>query len=186
MVIKNTTNCTKNLYRQAAIMCNNKNESYRKKKLIYNLAGLVSGMVGVSIMSRQLLSSGDYNIVIILPFLAVCGFCLFMGMYYLDKNTCDKVINGYTQKNISSFDYEIDAEEILIKASGKECIYRWTDIKNWTEDVHNFYLFTEESENELVYGDCIIIDKHGFTECGANDMKMLCKAVMYERKSVGN
>ena len=76
---------------QAAVVSNSKIETYRKKKLIYNCIGLVSGMTAAAVMARQVANTGDYNIFIIIPFVAVCGFCLVMGMYYLDRNKYNQI-----------------------------------------------------------------------------------------------
>lgn len=173
MIIKNTTSCSNNMFRQAAVMSNNKDAAYRRKKLVYNCAGLLCGMVAVAIMSRQLASTGDYNLWLMLPFLAVCAFCLFMGMYYLDKNKYNQIKASYAADGISEINYEIDSEEILVIRGGQTETVSWTNVTNWAEDVNNFYLFGERS---------LIISKKGFTECSATDFKDLCRAVMMSRK----
>lgn len=188
MVIKNTTICNKNVYKQAAMMINSRDEAYRKKKLIYNFAGLLAGISAVGIMSRQIINTGDYNMALMLPFLIVCAFCLFMGMYYLDKNKYNQIQQSYAAKGIQSIDFEIDAEDIMMSSGGKKYICKWTNISKWMEDVNNFYLIMkeEDKDNELIEGNCIIISKKGFTQCSASDMKQLCNAIMHERKSAGN
>lgn len=173
---------------QAAVVSNSKIETYRKKKLIYNCIGLVSGMTAAAVMARQLANTGDYNIFLILPFVAVCGFCLFMGMYYLDRNKYNQIQQSYAAKGIQSIDFEIDAEDITMMSGGKSYVCKWTNVTKWIEDVNNFYLFMKDvdKDNELIAGDCIIISKKGFTQCSAKDMKQLCDAIMQERKSAGN
>lgn len=188
MVIKNTTICNKNVYKQAAMVINSKDESYRKKKLVLNFVGLLSGISAVGIMSRQIISTGDYNMFLMLPFLVVCAACLFMGMYYLDRNKYNQIQQSYAAKGIQSIDFEIDAEDITMISVGKSYVCKWTNITKWMEDVNNFYLFIKDvdKDNELITGDCIIINKKGFTQCSAKDMKQLCDAIMQERKSAGN
>ena len=119
MVIKNTTICNKNVYRQAAMMINSKDESYRKKKLAFNFVGLLSGISAAGIMSRQIINTGDYNILLMLPFLAVCAVCLFMGMYYLDRNKYNQICQSYSAMGIQSIDFEIDGDDITMISGGK-------------------------------------------------------------------
>jgi hypothetical protein len=187
MVIKNTTVCDKNICRQAAMMINSKDEKYRRCKLAFNGIGLVFGIVAVSIVSRQLMSTGDYNIWAVLPFLLVCGVCLYVGMYYLDRNKCNRIRAEYAEKGIERIDFEIDSEEIAVISGQKKCVVPWTGIRKWLEDVGNFYLLmdeTQEAENihDLIAGNTIIISKKGFTQCSSRDMKQLCGAVMEARR----
>jgi hypothetical protein len=191
MVIKNSTICDKNVCRQAAVMINSKDERYGRKKLVFNCVGLVAGMVAVSIMSRQIASTGDYNIWITLPFLAVCAVCLYMGMYQLDRVKYNQIKADYAKRGISKIDFEVDAEDITMTAGGKTTVCKWKNVTKWTEDVNNFYLFVEDDDEtaendanveDFIAGDCIIISKKGFTQCTARDMKQLCAAIMQARK----
>jgi hypothetical protein len=148
MVIKNSTICDKNICRQAAVMINSKDERYGRKKLVFNCVGLVAGMVAVSIMSRQIASTGDYNIWITLPFLAVCAVCLYMGMYQLDRVKYNQIKSDYAKRGITKIDFEVDAEDIAMSAGGKNCICKWKNVTKWTEDANNFYLFIGDVEAE--------------------------------------
>ena len=188
MIIKNTTTCNNNMINQAAVVSNSKIETYRKKKLIYNCIGLLSGMTAVSIMARQLASTGDINIYIIIPFVAVCGFCLFMGMYYLDRNKYNQIKQYYSGMGCTSIQYEIDSEEIIVKAGSKQCTYRWDDAVSWMENQNYFYIIydTESEPETYILGECLIISKKGFTQCTVYDLRQLCGAVMEEHKNKRN
>jgi hypothetical protein len=148
MVIKNSTICDKNICRQAAVMINSKDERYGRKKLVLNCVGLVAGMVAVSIMSRQIASTGDYNIWITLPFLAVCAVCLYMGMYQLDRVKYNQIKSDYAKRGITKIDFEVDAEDITMTAGGKTCICKWKNVTKWMEDGNNFYLFIGDVDAE--------------------------------------
>ena len=62
MIIKNTTTCNNNMINQAAVVSNSKIETYRKKKLIYNCIGLVSG-IGIGHMVSKAINPDYTNIV---------------------------------------------------------------------------------------------------------------------------
>ncbi len=187
MVIKNTTVCDKNVCRQAAIMINSKNEAYRRKKLVCNGVGLFAGIAAVSIMSRQLSKTGDYNTWVILPFLAVCAVCLYLGMYFFDRNKYRQIKAEYTSKGIERIDFEVDSEEIALISGDRRCTVKWESIRKWLEDSDNFYLIMYDDSEipELIAGNCIIMSKKGFTQCSARDMKQLCGAVMEARRASG-
>lgn len=188
MIIKNKTTCNNNMINQATVVSNSKIETYRKKKLIYNCIGLLSGMTAAGIMARQLASTGDYNIFIIIPFVAVCGFCLFMGMYYLDRNKYNQIKQYYSGMGCTSIQYEIDSEEIIVNAGSKQSAYRWDDAVSWMENQNYFYIIydTGSEPEAFILGECLIISKKGFTQCTASDLRQLCGAVMEEHKNKRN
>ncbi len=170
MVIKNTTTITKEDVKGVMYAVNCEDKRYRAKKLIFNGGGLIFGMVFVSCLMPELAYGTGSKIAIIISGL-LCGILLVIGMYGMDINNFKKFNEHYSHLIGKACKYEIDSEEICIK--DKESVL-WADIIRWHEDVNNFYLFMD-AENAL------IINKKGFTECNAKDMKDLITAIMYMR-----
>ncbi|WP_278804507.1 hypothetical protein [Helicobacter pullorum] len=85
MVINNKTTFKKETIRNIMRADGFDNKSYKTKKAVLNMSGLVSGMVCVSILSRSLYSGeGAYKFWAAI-FGIICAFCLFAGMYGIDK-----------------------------------------------------------------------------------------------------
>lgn len=176
MVIKNTTTYTDKTLEKAAIASNYNNEIYKRKKLLFNFAGLTSGMVMVSIMARNFAANESINRVAVILFGVICVGCLFIGMYYLDKNKQIVFREKYSSKIGQTFYYEIDSENIEVKkaADDKAAMIHWQDIKFLSEDKDNIYLFSGEYEWEA-------LSKKGFTSCDDKDLKQLYKAILWEK-----
>lgn len=180
MVIKNTTTYTDKTLEKAAIASNYNNETYKKKKLLFNFAGLTSGMVMVSIMARNFAANESINMIAVILFGVICIGCLFIGMYYLDKNKQISFREKYSSKVGQTFYYEIDSENIEVKKAtdDKVNIVHWQDIKFLSEDKDNIYLFSGEYEWE-------VLSKEGFTSCTDKDLKQLYKAILWEKSTKG-
>ena len=119
MVIKNTTTYTDKTLEKAAIASNYNNETYKKKKLLFNFAGLTSGMVMVSIMARNFAANQSINMITVVLFGIICIACFFIGMYYLDKNKHIVFREKYSSKVGQTYSYEIDSENIEVKKSDR-------------------------------------------------------------------
>lgn len=178
MVIKNTTTYTNKTLEKAAIASNYNNETYKKKKLLFNFAGLTSGMVMVSIMARNIAANESINMIAVVLFGIICIGCLFIGMYYLDKNKQIAFREKYLSKVGQTYYYEIDSENIEVKkaADDEAAIIHWKDIKFLSEDKNNIYLFCGEYEWEA-------LSKEGFTSCTYKDLKQLYQAVLWEKST---
>ncbi len=178
MVIKNTTTYTDKTLEKAAIASNYNNEIYKKKKLLFNFAGLTSGMVMVSIMARNFAANESINMIAVILFGIICIICLFIGMYYLDKNKYMAFREKYSSKAGQTFYYEIDSENIEVKKATDDrvTIIHWQDIKFLSEDKNNIYLFSGEYEWEA-------LSKEGFTSCTYKDLKQLYKAILWEKST---
>ena len=177
MVIKNTTKYTNKTLEKAAIASNYNNEKYKKKKLLFNFAGLVSGMVMVSILSRSFAANESVNMIAVILFGIICAFCLFVGMYYIDKSKDAIFQEKYSFKVGETYHYEIDAENIEVRKAiyEEERVISWVDVKFLSEDKDNIYLFCSEYEWEA-------LAKNGFTSCTDKDLKLLYKAVLWEKE----
>lgn len=178
MVIKNRTTYTNKTLEKAAIASNYNNEQYKKKKLLFNFAGLISGMVMVSILSRNFAANESINVIAVLFFGMICLICLFIGMYYLDKNKYIVFKEKYSSKIGQTSYYEIDSENIEVKETpdGKATVICWQDVKFLSEDKENIYLFCDEYQWEA-------LSKEGFTSCTYKDLKELYKAILWERSA---
>lgn len=178
MVIKNTTTYTDKILEKAAIASNYNNETYKKKKLLFNFAGLTSGMVMVSIMARNFAANQSINMITVILFGIICIACFFIGMYYLDKNKHIVFREKYSSKVGQTYSYEIDSENIEVKKATDDetTIIRWLDIKFLSEDKDNIYLFCGEYEWEA-------LSKEGFTSCTYKDLKQLYKAILWEKST---
>lgn len=178
MVIKNTTTYTDKTLEKAAVASNYNNEMYKKKKLLFNFAGLTSGMVMVSIMARNVASNESINMIAVVLFGLICIGCLFIGMYYLDKNKHIIFREKYSSKLGQTFYYEIDSENIEVKKGIEDeaTVIHWQDIKFLSEDKDNIYLFCGEYEWEA-------LSKEGFTSCTCKDLKQLYKAILWEKST---
>ncbi len=178
MVIKNTTTYTDKTLDKAAIASNYNNETYKKKKLLFNFAGLTSGMVMVSIMARNFAANQSINMITVVLFGIICIACFFIGMYYLDKNKHIVFREKYSSKVGQTYSYEIDSENIEVKKATDDetTIIRWLDIKFLSEDKDNIYLFCGEYEWEA-------LSKEGFTSCTYKDLKQLYKAILWEKST---
>jgi len=179
MVIKNTTTYTNKTIEKAAIASNYNNEQYKRKKLAFNFVGLVSGMVTVSILSRNIISQSADAMLLAILFGIICAVCLFIGMYVIDKNKYAAFHKKYSDRIGKVYHYEIDSENIEVKNDGEVAVLHWLEVKFFSEDKDNFYLFFNEF-------DWIALSKKGFTSCSEKDLKMLYRAIEWEKKTQEN
>lgn len=192
MVINNKTTFKKETIRNIMRADGFDNKSYKTKKAVLNMSGLVSGMVCVSILSRSLYSGeGAYKFWAAI-FGIICAFCLFAGMYGIDKKNYIKFAQNYSCMIGNTYLYEIDSDEILVRCEsgssdnendgGKPRRILWQQVEKWCEDLDSIYLFLRDDDGTFDCAKCEVLDKKGFTGCEANDLKELCGAVMAARE----
>lgn len=199
MVIKNKTTFKKEMIKNIMRADGFDNKPYKTKKLVLNTSGLLSGMVCVSILSRSLYGGdGTYKIFAAI-FGLICAVCLFAGMYAIDSKNYKKFAQNYSCRIGNTYFYEIYSEEILVRTQSgsadaqaeeqpEEQIEElpvsisWSQVEKWCEDLEYIYLFLKDGDGRFDCAMCEALDKKGFTECEAKDLKELCGAVMQARK----
>ena len=161
------------------------NQTYKTKKLVLNMSGLVCGMVSVSIFASTMYSIDDSYKSIAFVFAAICAVLLYAGMYGIDKNSL-KLFTAQYSKNVGIvYEYVITSDEIDVKVNDDNYIIPWDSVEKWCEDTESFYLFLKGGSNEKqVVPVCFVIGKKDFE--GAKDFRELCTAVMAVRKGDNN
>ena len=125
MTIKNETAFTKECMEGAMRASNFDNSRYKTFKLIYNMFGLIFGMM----MIREL---------------------VLIGMIGMDKSNKKKFYNIYGKMVGIKFTYEIDAENIIITDEENDSdTFSWNEVVKWNQDPDNIYLFVGD-DNCLV------------------------------------
>ena len=180
MQIENKTKLKKDMIKNIMRADGFDNQTYKTKKLVLNMSGLVCGMVSVSIFARTMYSIDDSYKSIAFVFAAICAVLLYAGMYGIDKNSL-KLFTAQYSKNVGIvYEYVITSDEIDVKVNDDNYIIPWDSVEKWCEDTESFYLFLKGGSNEKqAVPVCFVIGKKDFE--GAKDFRELCTAVMAVR-----
>lgn len=170
MVIKNKTQFTKECMEGAMRASNFDNNRYKLFKLIYNVFGLIFGMMSVRYLVFWLSGKENPDIFMIVFYGILSAVFLFIGMYMMDRNNRNN-FNGIYSKMIGiTFSYEIDADTVVVNDDEDTESFGWDEFEKWRQDADNFYLFVSCC-------NCLVISKKGFTEGTETDLKELLRAV---------
>ncbi len=128
------------------------NQTYKTKKLVLNMSGLVCGMVSVSIFARTMYSIDDSYKSIAFVFAAICAVLLYAGMYGIDKNSL-KLFTAQYSKNVGIvYEYVITSDEIDVKVNDDNYIIPGTALKNGVRIQRVFICFLKGGSNEKTGG----------------------------------
>jgi hypothetical protein len=176
MTINNKTTMSKEHIKAVMRASNFDNDRYKAFKLMYNLFGLLFGMMFVRYMIFELLgSSRQNNVMLVLYALAAVVF-LYIGMYGMDRSNYKKYNQIYGKMTGITFSYEIDSDGIKVTDEENDSDYfEWRQVIDWKEDLDRFFLYVGAEE-------CLILDKKGFDEETGRDFKELLMAVMQLRQ----
>ena len=167
MTIKNETAFTKECMEGAMRASNFDNSRYKTFKLIYNMFGLIFGMM----MIRELVLKMTGN---------EQADTFMIGMIGMDKSNKKKFHNIYGKMVGIKFTYEIDAENIIITDEENDSdTFSWNEVVKWNQDPDNIYLFVGDD-------NCLVVSKKGFTQGSADDLRQLADAVIGMRNVTGN
>ncbi|MGN0318446.1 MAG: YcxB family protein [Lachnospira sp.] len=171
MVIKNKTQFTKECMEGAMRASNFDNNKYKLFKLIYNMFGLIFGMMLVRYLVFWLTGQEEADIFMMVFYGIVSGVFLYIGMVGLDRNNRKNYHNIYGKMIGVTFSYEIDSETITVTDEEDDAdSFIWDDFIKWNQDQDNFYLFVSND-------NCLVISKKGFTEGTEADFRELVKAI---------
>ena len=180
MTIKNETAFTKECMEGAMRASNFDNSRYKTFKLIYNMFGLIFGMMMIRELVLKMTGNEQADTFMIVLFGLVAVVFLYIGMIGMDKSNKKKFHNIYGKMVGIKFSYEIDAENIIITDEENDSdTFSWNDIVKWNQDTDNIYLFVGDD-------NCLVVSKKGFTEGSADDLRQLADAVIGMRNEAGN
>ena len=156
------------------------NSRYKTFKLIYNMFGLIFGMMMIRELVLKMTGNEQADTFIIVLFGLVAVVFLYIGMIGMDKSNKKKFHNIYGKMVGIKFSYEIDAENIIITDEENDSdTFSWNDIVKWNQDSDNIYLFVGDD-------NCLVVSKKGFTHGSADDLRQLADAVIGMRDETGN
>ena len=160
MTIKNETAFTKECMEGAMRASNFDNSRYKTFKLIYNMFGLIFGMMMIRELVLKMTGNEQADTFMIVLFGLVAVVFLYMvGI---------------------KFTYEIDAENIIITDEENDSdTFSWNEVVKWNQDPDNIYLFVGDD-------NCLVVGKKGFTQGSADDLRQLADAVIGMRNVTGN
>ena len=168
MTIKNETAFTKECMEGAMRASNFDNSRYKTFKLIYNMFGLIFGMMMIRELVLKMTGNEQADTFMIVLFGLVAVVFLYIGMIGMDKMVGIK------------FTYEIDAENIIITDEENDSdTFSWNEVVKWNQDPDNIYLFVGDD-------NCLVVSKKGFTQGSADDLRQLADAVIGMRNVTGN
>ena len=176
MTIKNETAFTKECMEGAMRASNFDNSRYKTFKLIYNMFGLIFGMMMIRELVLKMTGNEQADTFMIVLFGLVAVVFLYIGMVGMDKSNKKKFYNIYGKMVGIKFSYEIDAENIIITDEENDSD---TFIVKWNQDPDNIYLFVGDD-------NCLVVSKKGFTQGSADDLRQLADAVIGMRNVTGN
>ena len=180
MTIKNETAFTKECMEGAMRASNFDNSRYKTFKLIYNMFGLIFGMMMIRELVLKMTGNEQADTFMIVLFGLVAVVFLYIGMIGMDKSNKKKFHNIYGKMVGIKFSYEIDAENIIITDEENDSdTFSWNDIVKWNQDSDNIYLFVGDD-------NCLVVSKKGFTQGSADDLRQLADAVIGMRNEAGN
>ena len=162
MTIKNETAFTKECMEGAMRASNFDNSRYKTFKLIYNMFGLIFGMMMIRELVLKMTGNEQADTFMIVLFGLVAVVFLYIGMVGI------------------KFTYEIDAENIIITDEENDSdTFSWNEVVKWNQDPDNIYLFVGDD-------NCLVVSKKGFTQGSADDLRQLADAVIGMRNVTGN
>lgn len=179
MVIKNKTKFKKEYITGIMRACNYDNNRYKTFKLIYNIFGLLAGMMLVRYAVFALMGSENADTFMLVFYGIVAVIFLYIGMYGMDRSNIKRFNNQYGKMTGITFTYEIDAENIKVTDEDNDTdTFGWNEVTRWQQDNDNIYLFVGKSE-------CLCISKEGFEKDGgtAKDLCEFATAVIGLRES---
>lgn len=169
MVIENKTKITQESILGVMRASNFDNDRYKKFKLIYNLFGLLFGMMLIRSLVQYML--GDADTFMTVFYAVATAIFLYIGMIGMDKNNRKRFECIYGKMKGITFTYIIDSEEIkVIDEEDDSDQFFWKEIIKWNQDHENFYLF-------VGHENCLIISKKGFQTGTEEDFRELATAV---------
>lgn len=178
MIIKTSTIMQDDTYKKVFRASNFDNNKYKTYKIVYNLTGLLIGMVWIRELVMYMTGRNSVGMPLLILMGAACIFCLYTGMTGMDKNIRQyKKIYGPMSGH--TFIYEIDSSNInVICDDGDIDEISWREVVKWEEDMDYIFLFFNDLE-------ALVLSKKDFSEGTSKDMKELCEAVMQDRRSDG-
>jgi len=180
MTIKNETAFTKECMEGAMRASNFDNSRYKTFKLIYNMFGLIFGMMMIRELVLKMTGNEQADTFMIVLFGLVAVVFLYIGMIGMDKSNKKKFHNIYGKMVGIKFTYEIDAENIIITDEENDSdTFSWNEVVKWNQDPDNIYLFVGDD-------NCLVVSKKGFTQGSADDLRQLADAVIGMRNEAGN
>lgn len=180
MTIKNETAFTKECMEGAMRASNFDNSRYKTFKLIYNMFGLIFGMMMIRELVLKMTGNEQADTFVIVLFGLVAVVFLYIGMIGMDKSNKKKFHNIYGKMVGIKFSYEIDAENIIITDEENDSdTFSWNEVVKWNQDPDNIYLFVGDD-------NCLVVSKKGFTQGSADDLRQLADAVIGMRNVTGN
>ena len=180
MTIKNETAFTKECMEGAMRASNFDNSRYKTFKLIYNMFGLIFGMMMIREIVLKMTGNEQADKFMIVLFGLVAVVFLYIGMIGMDKSNKKKFHNIYGKMVGIKFTYEIDAENIIITDEENDSdTFSWNEVVKWNQDPDNIYLFVGDD-------NCLVVSKKGFTQGSADDLRQLADAVIGKRNVTGN
>ena len=180
MTIKNETAFTKECMEGAMRASNFDNSRYKTFKLIYNMFGLIFGMMMIRELVLKMTGNEQADTFMIVLFGLVAVVFLYIGMIGMDKSNKKKFHNIYGKMVGIKFSYEIDAENIIITDEENDSdTFSWDDVVKWNQDTDNIYLFVGDD-------NCLVVSKKGFTAGSADDLRQLADTVIGMRNEAGN
>ena len=142
MTIKNETAFTKECMEGAMRASNFDNSRYKTFKLIYNMFGLIFGMMMIRELVLKMTGNEQADTFMIVLFGLVAVVFLYIGMIGMDKSNKKKFHNIYGKMVGIKFTYEIDAENIIITDEENDSdTFSWNEVVKWNQDPDNIYLF---------------------------------------------
>ena len=176
MVIKNQTTMTKEHIKAVMRAGNFDNNRYKSFKLLYNLFGLLFGMMFVRYLIFQMLGSSQKDNMMLFLYGIACAIFLYIGMYGMDRSNYKKYYRIYGNMIGVTFTYEADSEGINVTDVDNDSeFFEWERVIRWVENPDYFFVYVGMEE-------CLILDKKGFIEGESYDFKELITAVMALRE----
>jgi hypothetical protein len=175
MVIKNKTLFQKEYVEAVMHAANFDDNKYKFFKIVYNMFGLLFGMGCVRYLVFQVLGREEADWFMVVFYGLAAAIFLYIGMVGMDKSNKRRYHNTYSKMIGITFTYEIDSEDIIVTDEENDSdTFKWDEVIKWAEDKDNIYLFVSAH-------NCLVINKDGFTEGTAKDLKELAAAVFAVR-----
>ncbi len=157
MTIENKTIFQKEYIRTMVWAGHAADEKYKRFKLIYNMFGLLAGMMCVRCAVFDITGQQTGGRSFIYIYGAVAAVCLYIGMYGMDNQQFKKSRDKYKDIVGTAFIYRMNQERIEIAIGEKDVIsFGWNDIEQIRQDMNCFYIYMKEQEL------CFVMDKRGF------------------------